>query len=493
MSSFDIMSIPIASLIGRKLGPQRFESIAIASCSSTASLSLLSWATRGQFVRRKSSATRLVKSKPSYQHTVRNLSTYDSDARATSSPYTVRVHALSVAARIDLKSLLLAIQSIDPVGEELRGSRWFITEVSRDWLHFSLRPLHEDLEGSSQADGRARGAHVSVSKRGSVVFTNCDLADAIYLLDILQELTAGLPDSATASLSSSRAAVRAGFGSTGPGNVRTLPRPLASTPSSPATSPYQQGAHRTLDSLTILVDPSLPPSAAQASPTSTSSSSPSPASSWLSPSGLVRVRRLDPASVSTLAEVLAMSVTLQEHELALEPLGEAAAALNDALAEGGGQAAGQLRADFLHGILTECSRITADLTLSHVSDVPRPGSPAWADERLTALHRLLVEDFDISARRDDLEHRLQHVAKLAKAALGYRRDAQMTRLEWLIVLILTVDLALLISKEVLHKEGGEAAEADRASLSVHPDNADETALHVLGKTSSPTIVIEPSR
>lgn len=402
--------------------------------------------------------------------------------------FTVRVHALSVASRIDLKTLHNAIRSIDQEGEELRGSRWYPVELNhRDWLHFSLRPLHDELVPThASSHGRTRQAYASINKRGSVVFTNCDLADAIYLLDVLHGLesagSAGTGGRATTSRSSSSWS----DSSSGSRIIRPLlPQSFVGAPPSSGASPSASAAsasaapHRTLDSLTLLVDPSLGSWVDPASSARSSSSRGNALSDVGSSGGgamLVRVRRLDPASVSTIADVLAMSVTLQEHEMALGPLGEAVADLNDALATTSDRRSGRsgisqqqqlLRPEVLHSMLAECSRITADLTLSHVSDVPRPGSPAWADERLSHLHALLVDEFDVAARRDDLEHRLAHVTKLVKDAVEQRRSAQMVRLDWLIVLILAIDCVLLLLKNAkkrrLAREAPALADAEESN------------------------------
>jgi hypothetical protein len=430
--------------------------------------------------------------------------------------HSVRIHALSAAPRVDLRALTAAVTTgVDATTEELRGSRWYVADASsRDWLHVSVRPLHEDDGGGAahshhhhSQPHHHRASYVSISKRGSVVFTNADLADAIYALDVVEAVVAAAaaaggsagpaaavdaapPGDAThcqqhhhqqqllrgaSSSSLQQAAVAqprsaAGVGGGGAGSRAAARLPVGpAAPIAAFTAPHHH--HRTLDSLTVIVDPAFG---------SGGGSSPHTAATAAT-TGPVRLRRLDPASVATIAHVLAMSVTLQEAEAAVEPLADAAGALNDALSAGG--RVSDLRPDLLHAMLAECSRITADLTLSGVSDVPPPGSPAWrgasgrgggggggsggggggSDHLLPGLHARLVDDFGITRRRDELEHRLAHVARLARGALGARRDGQLTRLDWLIVAILTLDVLLLLAKAARRKKMKRKAAAAAAA------------------------------
>lgn len=317
---------------------------------------------------------------------------------------------------------------------------------------------------SEAADPRPfarQASHVVVHRRGSVVLINCDVAQARDVLSLLMDGKAGVATPLAASggdlvaaLTGSAAAPSlwqrmwtawkgegAPAAPAGPAHVATTGAPPAAYASAHLARQWMGGGSgggalsgKPVDFMTVATDGAIPAAAwAVASPGSPP----------------ITLRRLDLPSVWLLSTALAHSVTLQQAERAVEGLHEALEALNMHVGAG---AAARVPRGALHSLR---SRVTSLRDAVHLFNMwgrartalarnsGRDGALATHDGH-EALAALLEDELELERRLGELTAALEHLDSSVKYVVGEQEDARMHRLEVLIVLILTLELAFTV-------------------------------------------------
>lgn len=88
---------------------------------------------------------------------------------------------LAISHLVDVTAVINKVSSADESGRALRASRWF-PRVVREGVIFSLRP--------QDATSSVRSSFVSVSHTGACIFVDVQLVDALYILELIREVTA---------------------------------------------------------------------------------------------------------------------------------------------------------------------------------------------------------------------------------------------------------------------------------------------------------------
>jgi uncharacterized Rmd1/YagE family protein len=80
------------------------------------------------------------------------------------------------------------------------------------------------------------------------------------------------------------------------------------------------------------------------------------------------------------------------------------------------------------------------------------------EERYYRMHEKFAAEFELEDRREDLEERLQFASAILRFCMEQKEKKAMLRLDWLIVVMLTVEVAIsaLLLAEHLHEKEEEA-------------------------------------
>jgi hypothetical protein len=171
----------------------------------------------------------------------------------------------------------------------------------------------------------------------------------------------------------------------------------------------------------------------------------------------VTSRELGWDAVRLVNAALAQSTTLSFYEAEAEALSAVVRGVNAGLQDGSSPSSSDRKRLYRH--LADVSKVSSALILSkHLARVVRPGTRAWSDERLARLYDRLDDLFEIEDRVEAVRTQVEFLTESIKYALDAERSAHSLRLEKLIVLLITAELAI----SVLHTSLGEAAVAAAA-------------------------------
>lgn len=356
------------------------------------------------------------------------------------------------------------------------ASQWFVSHAP-DALVLSRRPRDAAVrEGvANQHPFPRQASHVVVHRRGSVVLINCDVAGAQGVLSLLMDTSTGVaapptpvppagdivaalqatpPRSLAQRLYRWITAVRGSMAqrpSVGPTSPPP-PRPPAAfasaylarhwfgtgdappppdAPDAPARRSALLG--KPVDFMTIGTDGAIP------------------VGTWAvlqdSPRPRLAIRRLDLSSVWLVSAALAHSVQLQQVERAVEGLHGALVELSSQVARG--QATAVPRAA-LHSLRSRVTQLRDSVYLFNLWGRARtalarnsPSSATSLDSHAghERLAELLKEELELVSRLADVEGALEHVDSTVKYVVAEQEEGSIHRLEVLIVIILSLELA----------------------------------------------------
>jgi hypothetical protein len=96
----------------------------------------------------------------------------------------------------------------------------------------------------------------------------------------------------------------------------------------------------------------------------------------------------------------------------------------------------------LYRYLAEISSIRNAVVLSGLRTTSRPGSVAWNDPLMHAVHEALCAEFDLEARYEELERKLEFISETIQYALEVGKSEQTVAIERVIVYLIAAELAL---------------------------------------------------
>lgn len=174
-------------------------------------------------------------------------------------------------------------------------------------------------------------------------------------------------------------------------------------------------------------------------------------------SGELHLRDLDEDSARVIGMVLGQSVMLQYYEQQADKLQDVVQAINAQMLKGGLEQQDVLQ---LRGALATNSRMADLVAMSGQRDAVRPGTAAWRDPRYYELSQELSVDLELEERFEEIRHKLEFVMETIRFCLRERQEDAITRLEWLIVILLTLELFLTAGELRAKVMEAAAAEAE---------------------------------
>jgi uncharacterized Rmd1/YagE family protein len=86
------------------------------------------------------------------------------------------------------------------------------------------------------------------------------------------------------------------------------------------------------------------------------------------------------------------------------------------------------------------------------------------EERYYRMHEKFAAEFELEERREDLEDRLQFASAILRFCMEQKEKRAMLRLDWLIVVMLTVEVAISALLLAEHWNETDQDDADPAGL-----------------------------
>eukprot|EP01138_Halocafeteria_seosinensis_P004923 gb/GECG01005034.1/.p1 GENE.gb/GECG01005034.1/~~gb/GECG01005034.1/.p1 ORF type:complete len:404 (+),score=52.04 gb/GECG01005034.1/:1-1212(+) len=290
----------------------------------------------------------------------------------------VRVVSLYAAKGIRLAQLARRITEESKKRKE--NSKWYITDdKNAGLLVFSLRPKEQPIQPSqpNQKPFPRQASHVVVSKQGPVVLINISFQNA---LDILKHIN---------------------------------------DPSQNIAAQLPGGKKSAMDYATFKINNNIDNE------------------TWCyrgDGEGSLIVKRMDLNNVKLIAAAMSQSVVLQYYEELVESQHGEMSRLNDAISR---EQFDSIRKPTLTKLLGSNNRVR---NVVWSSTMGRRHSPAWKEEKYYRFEQLLMDEFALRERWEDLNAQLEYIENILKFILERKANKHEHKLETIIVIILVLEL-----------------------------------------------------
>ncbi len=155
--------------------------------------------------------------------------------------------------------------------------------------------------------------------------------------------------------------------------------------------------------------------------------------------GVVVVRALSIPHMQAIAEVLAKSVVLAHHEEAIADAFDRIEPLALALAQGRGHRVGgrRLQEQIGHVLLAQ-HRMVGRVEVEEKPEF------VWERPDVERLYTRLIDEYELAERHGLLDRKLDLISRTAQTLLSLEQDRRALRVEWIIVLLIAVEIVLFV-------------------------------------------------
>ncbi|MBN1544462.1 RMD1 family protein [Candidatus Woesearchaeota archaeon] len=156
-------------------------------------------------------------------------------------------------------------------------------------------------------------------------------------------------------------------------------------------------------------------------------------------SSCVAVRKLEPGMIKVVARVLAQSVALESYEDEFDRIEKRFTGLNIDLGNRG--VIGLSSREVMRMIAR--NNMVVDEIVSGIGVLDKPES-AWDSQLIDALHDRLSDEFELQERFQNLQSKMDFVQENYKVFLESLRNRYDVKLEWIIIILIAVEIILFI-------------------------------------------------
>lgn len=149
---------------------------------------------------------------------------------------------------------------------------------------------------------------------------------------------------------------------------------------------------------------------------------------------------MDLNNVKLIAAAMSQSVVLQYYENLVESQHEEMSKLNEAISR---EQFDNIRKPILTKLLGSNNRVR---NVVWESTMGRRNSPAWKEERYYRFEQLLMDEFALRERWEDLNAQLEYIENILKFILERKGNRHEHKLETIIVIILVLELLASIGE-----------------------------------------------
>lgn len=155
--------------------------------------------------------------------------------------------------------------------------------------------------------------------------------------------------------------------------------------------------------------------------------------------GSLAIRDTDLARLQIVAQILGKSVLMAQHELRVKEVFEQVEPLAEDLQKGrGGRVRGQALLRQIGGVL-----LTQARTVGRIEIAEKPDA-TWERPELERLYARLGEEYELRDRDAALGRKLEVISNTAETLLDLLNNRRSLRVEWYIVILILVEIALTL-------------------------------------------------